>query len=153
MLPWRLDAATVITPLQPEGAKSMSAKPEPGAKSGESRKSTSNPIELAKEAAREELAKEVDKAAKEKATKETASDKAAGSGRPRDGSLLVVDDDDLNFDLPIEIPTLKKRIERFRHLSPDEKQAQIVDGIFRYGPYAMRLRRKLQRLRPPISFA
>jgi len=115
----------------------MSAKPEPGAKSGESRKSTSNPIELAKEAAREELAKEVDKAAKEKATKETASDKAAGSGRPRDGSLLVVDDDDLNFDLPIEIPTLKKRIERFRHLSPDEKQAQIVDGIFRYGPYAM----------------
>ena len=23
MLPWRLDAATVITPLQPEGAKSM----------------------------------------------------------------------------------------------------------------------------------
>lgn len=110
----------------------MSAKPGADGKSGESRKSTSNPIELAKQAAREELAKEVDKAAKEK-----ASDKAAESSRPRDGSLLVVDDDDLNFDLPFEIPTLKKRIERFRHLPPDEKQAQIVDGIFRYGPYAM----------------
>ncbi len=110
----------------------MSAKPEAGATSAESGKSTSNPIELAKQAAREEVAKEVDKAAKEK-----ASDKTRESDRPRGGSLLVVDDDELNFDLPIEVPTLKKRIERFRHLPPDEKQAQIVDGIFRYGPYAM----------------
>ena len=109
----------------------MSAKPEAGATSAESGKSTSNPIELAKQAAREEVAKEVDKAAKEKASDKTRRATAAR------GFLLVVDDDELNFDLPIEVPTLKKRIERFRHLPTDEKQAQIVDGIFRYGPYAM----------------
>ncbi len=46
-------------------------------------------------------------------------------------------DDDVDIDLGIEIPTLRKRIERFRHLSGADKKAQIVDGIFRYGPYAM----------------
>ena len=35
------------------------------------------------------------------------------------------------------IPTLKKRIERFNRLSRPEKEAQITDGVLRYGPYAM----------------
>lgn len=52
------------------------------------------------------------------------------------GSGLHVDED-INVDLPVEIPTLKKRIARFNRLSSEEKEAQIVDGIFRYGPYAM----------------
>jgi hypothetical protein len=86
---------------------------------------------------KEELAKEIAKSKDKAAMKEKPSDKARESGGPREGSGIVVDDDDLNFDLPIEIPTLKKRIGRFRHLPSDEKQAQIVDGIFRYGPYAM----------------
>ena len=37
----------------------------------------------------------------------------------------------------LELPTLKKRIARFNRLSSTEKEAQIVDGVFRYGPYAM----------------
>ncbi len=52
------------------------------------------------------------------------------------GSGLRIDED-FNVDLPVEIPTLKKRIARFNRLSSEEKEAQIVDGIFRYGPYAM----------------
>jgi Protein of unknown function (DUF3667) len=47
-------------------------------------------------------------------------------------------DDDFNVDMgAMENPTIRKRIERFNHLSNQEKQAQITDGIFRYGPYAM----------------
>ncbi|MEO8676361.1 MAG: DUF3667 domain-containing protein [Casimicrobiaceae bacterium] len=47
-------------------------------------------------------------------------------------------DDDFNVDMGgLEIPTLKKRIERFNHLSSKEKEAQITEGVLRYGPYAM----------------
>jgi hypothetical protein len=37
----------------------------------------------------------------------------------------------------IEFPTIKKRLQRFNQLSSEEKEAQITDGVFRYGPYAM----------------
>lgn len=46
-------------------------------------------------------------------------------------------DDDLGADLGVEIPALGKRIDRFRRLTPKEREAQIVDGTLRYGPYAM----------------
>jgi hypothetical protein len=46
-------------------------------------------------------------------------------------------DDDFNVDLGVEIPALKKRIERFRRLNSREREAQITDGMLRYGPYAM----------------
>src|SRR5262245_14979056 len=112
----------------------MSAKPEAPAKSS----AAPNPNAIAS-AVREEVAKEIEKAAKEKAAKEKANaeddDKTSQARREREQGLTI--DDDFNVDLGIEIPTLKKRLERFRHLSPADKEAQIVDGIFRYGPYAM----------------
>ena len=47
-------------------------------------------------------------------------------------------DHGFNVDMgDLEIPTLKKRIERFNHLSSKEKEAQITEGVLRYGPYAM----------------
>jgi hypothetical protein len=46
-------------------------------------------------------------------------------------------DDDFGFDVGMEMPTLRKRVERFSRLSNKEKQAQITDGVLRYGPYAM----------------
>jgi hypothetical protein len=49
-------------------------------------------------------------------------------------------DDDMNLQLPEDLPgasNLKKRWQRFEHLSPGEKEEQIVDGMLRYGPYAM----------------
>ena len=46
-------------------------------------------------------------------------------------------DDDASVDLGTEFPTLKKRIERFNRLSRQEKEAQLTDGVLRYGPYAM----------------
>ena len=48
--------------------------------------------------------------------------------------------DDVNLQLPEDLPgasSLKKRWQRFEQLSPGEKQDQIVDGMLRYGPYAM----------------
>src|SRR4030095_16100039 len=44
------------------------------------------------------------------------------------------------FDVNIrgmEFPTIRKRLEHFNQLSSEQKEAQITDGIFRYGPYAM----------------
>ena len=80
---------------------------------------------IAKQAAEAEAAKKAEgKAKREAPAKERG-----------EGGLRI--DDDLDIDLGIEIPTFKKRLERFRHLSAAEKEAQIVDGIFRYGPYAM----------------
>jgi hypothetical protein len=49
-------------------------------------------------------------------------------------------DDELNLQLPEDLPgasNLKKRWQRFEHLSPGEKEDQIIDGMLRYGPYAM----------------
>lgn len=52
-------------------------------------------------------------------------------------------DKDLNFnlqwggaDVPMP-PQLRKRIERFKNLSRDEKAEQLYAGVLRYGPYAM----------------
>jgi hypothetical protein len=73
------------------------------------------------------------------ATQENGAAQARDAAREKEGdhgSGLHVDDD-LNVDLGVEIPTLKRRIERFRRLSSREREAQIVDGTLRYGPYAM----------------
>jgi hypothetical protein len=47
-------------------------------------------------------------------------------------------DDDFNvamFDL--QIPAIRKRVDRFNQLSNQEKAAQMTQGVLRYGPYAM----------------
>jgi hypothetical protein len=49
-------------------------------------------------------------------------------------------DDDLDLHVPEGLPggsTLKNRWQRFERLSRSEKGDQIVDGMLRYGPYAM----------------
>jgi Protein of unknown function (DUF3667) len=49
-------------------------------------------------------------------------------------------DDDLHLHVPDALPgayTLKSRWERFERLPNEQKQDQIVDGVLRYGPYAM----------------
>jgi hypothetical protein len=61
----------------------------------------------------------------------------AGSDKEGDPASSLRIDDGFNLDLGVEIPTLKKRIERFRRLTAQERGAQIVDGTLRYGPYAM----------------
>ncbi len=61
---------------------------------------------------------------------------APAKGDKPGGGIVV--DDDFNVDLGgLEFPTIRKRIQRFNHLSTPEKQAQITDGALRYGPYAM----------------
>jgi len=59
----------------------------------------------------------------------------ADKGVEDDGKFHV--DDDLQIDMAMKIPALRHRIDRFKKLPGPEKEAQIVDGIFRYGPYAM----------------
>jgi hypothetical protein len=67
-----------------------------------------------------------------------APDKAATPAKEdKSGSGIHFDDDDSFGASVLAIPTLKKRIERFNHLSSQEKEAQITDGVLRYGPYAM----------------
>jgi hypothetical protein len=83
-----------------------------------------SPISKPKEAAKAEAAKER-RVHKEKREKDDG-----------EGVLFRMDDGD-DFDLGMEIPALKKRLDHFKHLSGPDKEAQIVDGIFRYGPYAM----------------
>ncbi|HTR57756.1 MAG TPA: DUF3667 domain-containing protein [Casimicrobiaceae bacterium] len=49
-------------------------------------------------------------------------------------------DEDLDLELPADLPggpALKNRWQRFQHQSLSEKTDQIVDGMLRYGPYAM----------------
>jgi len=49
-------------------------------------------------------------------------------------------DNDLRLHVPEALPgatTLKSRWDRFNRLPTDEKEDQIVDGMLRYGPYAM----------------
>ncbi len=64
-----------------------------------------------------------------------AEDPATERNGGRGGGLRI--DDDVSLDLGVEVPALKRRFERFKQLSPQAREAQIVDGIFRYGPYAM----------------
>ena len=78
------------------------------------------------------------------ATKTNETAKApAKVERPKDaaaGERGLHVDDDVNLQLPEDLPGaagLKKRWQRFEHLSPGEKEDQIVDGMLRYGPYAM----------------
>src|SRR5262249_25149929 len=99
------------TPTEP------ATKPDAAPKAG--------PISKVKEAVEAEGAKErkVGKAEREK------NDEDEGVG------FRI--DDDKNVDIGIEILALKKRLDHFKHLSAADKEAQIVDGIFRYGPYAM----------------
>jgi Protein of unknown function (DUF3667) len=100
----------------------MSAKPEAAAKRAAA-------VQKANRVA-SEVAKAAEGAGK--------TDPSSTGGEKHEGpSTGLTIDDDFNVDLGIEIPTLKKRLDRFRHLSSEDKQAQIVDGIFRYGPYAM----------------
>jgi hypothetical protein len=47
-------------------------------------------------------------------------------------------DDDFNVAMfDVQIPAIKKRVERFNHLTNQEKVAQMTEGVLRYGPYAM----------------
>jgi hypothetical protein len=76
-------------------------------------------------------------------TKTSATSKGpAKAERPRgstgEGGLYV--DDDMELHVPDDLPGasgLKRRWQRFEHLPTSEKQDQIVDGMLRYGPYAM----------------
>src|SRR5215471_19841628 len=77
-------------------------------------------------------------------TKPTDAAKASAKVEPPDakaepGTSLKIDDD-IDLQVPEDLPgasNLKKRWQRFEHLSPAEKEDQIVDGMLRYGPYAM----------------
>jgi hypothetical protein len=64
-----------------------------------------------------------------------AQDAAPATEAEHRGGLQI--DDDLNVGLAAEIPALRARIERFKRLTSKEREAQIAEGIFRYGPYAM----------------
>jgi hypothetical protein len=68
-------------------------------------------------------------------SKPAKQDRAPAAERDSKAGLVI--DDDADFDLGIEFPTLKNRIARFNQLSRSDKEKQITDGIFRYGPYAM----------------
>jgi len=60
---------------------------------------------------------------------------AAKEGR-NEGQNALDDAFDVNIG-GMEFPTIRKRLEHFNQLSSEQKEAQITDGIFRYGPYAM----------------
>jgi hypothetical protein len=68
---------------------------------------------------------------------------AAKAEHPKDASGAQSDsnvDEDTGIELPADLPggsALKKRWQRFRHQTMSEKEEQIVDGMLRYGPYAM----------------
>ena len=65
-------------------------------------------------------------------TKPSAPSKEAG------GESGLSLDDDFNVSMfDLQIPAIRKRVERFNHLSSTEKAAQMTEGVLRYGPYAM----------------
>ena len=75
-------------------------------------------------------------AAKNSAPAKSDLSNAPAKDEHSSGGLQI--DDDFNFDTGgIEIPSIKKRLEYFKHLSTRDKQMQITDGTLRYGPYAM----------------
>lgn len=61
---------------------------------------------------------------------------AAGKEAPTERKSSLDPEFDVNV-AGMEFPTIKKRLQRFNQLSSEEKEAQITDGVFRYGPYAM----------------
>jgi uncharacterized protein DUF3667 len=74
-------------------------------------------------------------AATGKAAAKAENPKAASGAEA--GSKL---DEELDLELPPDLPggsVLKKRWQGFQHQSMSEKKDQIVDGMLRYGPYAM----------------
>ena len=58
-------------------------------------------------------------------------------GKESTGGIQFDDDMNVVNTAMNDFPTLKKRVERFNHLSTREKGVQILDGALRYGPYAM----------------
>ena len=81
----------------------------------------------------------LDSAPKAGETAKAPAKTARPKGAPPEEPGLHIDDD-VNLQLPEDLPgasNLKKRWQRFEHLSPGEKEEQIVDGMLRYGPYAM----------------
>ncbi len=65
---------------------------------------------------------------------------AAEGAAPRSAGPRVALDEDLDLDLgqlPDSMGALRKRVDRFNHLSRADKVEQIVAGVLRYGPYAM----------------
>jgi hypothetical protein len=131
----------IVVEIQgPEVLDAASAKPESGAKS-RSHAKADGPAESESSTKPDSVPKDgplskIKEAAEAEAVKERSAKKPE---RAKDGDegVLFRMDDDADFDLGIEIPTLKKRLDHFKHLSGPDKEAQIVDGIFRYGPYAM----------------
>ncbi len=88
--------------------------------------------------AKEAKAKAPAKESKSEAPAKEGDAEAPETGGKSEGGLTL--DDSFNvLDMGgLEVvPTLKKRIERFNHLSSKEKEVQITDGVLRYGPYAM----------------
>jgi hypothetical protein len=79
----------------------------------------------------------------ETAAPKDAPPKAAPPGEvptEEDKAEGVYIDNDMNLHVPDALPgaaTLKSRWERFQHLTSEQKEEQIVDGMLRYGPYAM----------------
>ena len=78
--------------------------------------------------------------------KDRRSAKGGATGKEADASPLrknrapgVKIDDELDLrDIGDQLPVLRERIERFkRHVSARERLEQMVDGMLRYGPYAM----------------
>jgi hypothetical protein len=70
----------------------------------------------------------------------TGTEEGQDEGKDEGKGAGVFIDDEMNLHLPEAMPgatTLKSRWERFQHLSTSEKENQIVDGMLRYGPYAM----------------
>lgn len=68
------------------------------------------------------------------------SDAAKAAASRADPAAGVAFDDNLNIDLGALTETmspLRKRVDRFNHLSRTDKIEQIVAGALRYGPYAM----------------
>ncbi len=64
---------------------------------------------------------------------ETSVDKKAPSAGVQLDNHFNVDVGDLQD----AVPALKKRIERFKRMPPRERLEQVLNGMLRYGPYAM----------------
>jgi tRNA/rRNA methyltransferase len=65
---------------------------------------------------------------------ESGNESAKESGKE---SGLTLDDDFNVAMFDVQIPAIRKRVDRFNHLSNQEKAAQMTEGVLRYGPYAM----------------
>ncbi len=84
-------------------------------------------------------AAESDRIDKDKSS--TPSKRASAAGAPTDGGFNLSLDNELNFVVEGSHNAfshmVRERLDHFNRLSRAEKGEQIVDGMFRYGPYAM----------------